>query len=312
MKKLMDYIARGKVRAAIALILAIIVAFSTAYSLVLPSVSLSYDTAETMAGIDLGKSSRQPDDTSPLRGDPVTGERTDTAEDRDTSKESPPDTGTAENSDAPVSFDAEVREETDHGETYTMQVHVEASQDAFPENTSMSVEPTRDQDVLDSIGSSVEGNVTAVHSVDISFADETGAPVNPAESSRVSVTLAPAAGEESVSQSGKEETETAVVLYTEDQGAEQMESSKAPAFQVEPEMEMDTDTAVSFDMSGTGGREETQTFALVEVIPEEETAENEEEAIAAQDELESDAEDLQVPASAGGAAAKPAVERAGV
>lgn len=141
-----------------------------------------------MAGIDLSSSLRS-DDTSPSPAD-TDGEGGPFApSDGITSNESAPTS--EENTDATISFDAEIREETDSGETLALQVHVEASQDAFPENTSMSVELTRDQDVIDSISNSVPGRVTAVHSVDVSFADENGEPVNPAEGSQVSVTLFP-------------------------------------------------------------------------------------------------------------------------
>ena len=54
-----DALLENRTRRAIALALAIIVTFTTTYSLVLPAITLEKETAETMSGVSLGGNERE-------------------------------------------------------------------------------------------------------------------------------------------------------------------------------------------------------------------------------------------------------------
>lgn len=58
-------------------------------------------------------------------------------------------------------------------------VAVEADAGAFPAKTTMTVQPVADQATIDQIAGAVDGNVSAVRAVDITFFDESGQPVEP-------------------------------------------------------------------------------------------------------------------------------------
>ena len=281
LKELFDKLFENRVRRAIALMLAIVVTFTTTYALVLPAISLDKDTAETISGVDMG-GNEQNGDTS-------------TSSEKEESSKDDSDSSEADT----VSFDAEAKNED--GETETL-VHVEADADAFPEGTTMEASVVTDQDVIDSITEATEGEVVAVRAVDLTFTDENGETVKPAEGSQVSVALS--AGEGEVSDAQNEETasdsndetnresaseqteegseneiadeqnteqqstETTVVQYTEENGAEAVETNEDVSFQVEPENDLDQDNAVSFDMSEQTGEEDSQTYAIVETVAE--------------------------------------------
>ena len=284
LKELFDKIVENRMRRAIALTLAIIVTFTTTYALVLPAITLEKDTAETMSGVDMG-GNEQNGDTS-------------TSSEKEESSKDDSDSSEADT----VSFDAEAKNED--GETETL-VHVEADANAFPEGTTMEASVVTDQDVIDSITEATEGEVVAVRAVDLTFTDKNGETVQPAEGSQVSVALSPGEGEVSDAQNeetasdsndetnresssepsaqteeGSENeiadeqnteqqaTETTVVQYTEDNGAETVEINEDVSFQVEPENDLDQDNAVSFDMSEQMGEEDSQTYAIVETVAE--------------------------------------------
>lgn len=260
MRDIFNLLAENRMHQAIALTLAVVVTFSTTYALVLPAVTLEKDIAETMAGINM---SRNEQDEAPSASS-----ETDDSND-----------GVSTGSDTEtVAFDAEAKNEA--GETETL-VHVEADAGTFPQGTTMEATVVTDQDVIDSIAESAEGEVIAVHAVDLSFTDENGEPVQPAADSQVSVTLS--AGEEIPSDSQDEDgagndastdqnTETAVMQYTGKGGAEQIETNTDISFQVEPETDLDQDNAVSFDLSEQTVDQDAQTYAIVETISEETAA----------------------------------------
>ena len=297
MRKLIDRIPGNGMRRTIALILTIIITFTTTYSLVLPAITLEKDTAETMSGISMREN----------------GQRGDISASSEEEIESA--SGTETGSTDPVAFDAEAKDED--SETVTL-VHVEADAGAFPEGTTMEASAVTDQNVIDSITGSAEGEVVAVHAVDLTFKDENGETVQPADDRQVSVALSVAEGEfsdaekdetahnvqdltsgESASEpiaqtedgsregAGQEEnaeeqtTETAVVRYTEDKGTEVVEATDEVSFQVEPENGLDQENAVSFDMSEQAGDEDTQTYAIVETAAENDETETDAPADAA-------------------------------
>ena len=61
MRKLIDRIPGNGMRRTIALILTIIITFTTTYSLVLPAITLEKDTAETMSGISMRENGQRGD-----------------------------------------------------------------------------------------------------------------------------------------------------------------------------------------------------------------------------------------------------------
>ena len=294
LRKLFDMILESRTRRVIALALAIVVTFTTTYSLVLPAITLEKDSAETMSGVSMGRNEQEGD--------------TSTSSDGEESEESDSEGGDADT----VAFDAEAKNEDGETETF---VHVEADADTFPEGTTMEASVVSDQDVIDSITESAEGEVVAIHAVDLTFTDENGETVQPAEGSQVSVTLSAGEGEtsdtlkketaadsndktnqESASEPSaraeegsrnetadeqnteQQATETTVVQYTEDNGAEPVETSDEVSFQVEPENDLDQDNAVSFDMSEQTEDQDSQTYAIVETVNESDEADHDREA----------------------------------
>lgn len=244
-----DLIFENRIRRAIALALAVVVTFTTTYSLVLPAITLEKETAETMSGINLGGNEQGGDVSASSPGD---------------------DSGDA----GTVSFDAEAK--NDDGETESL-VHVEADEGAFPEGTTMEASAVTDQEVIDSITESAEGDVVAVRAVDLTFSDENGDTVHPAEGSRVSVTISTGDGNTTEDLAGEtsgddapdgQTTETTVVQYSEENGAEQIETNEEVSLQVEPENDLNVDSAVSFDISEQTGEQGSQTYAIVETVPE--------------------------------------------
>ena len=247
-----------------------------------PATTPEKETADTMPGVSRDKNEQGTD--------PSASDRT---EDPDGPDDDPSET---------VSFDAEAK--NDDGKTETL-VHVEADAGTFPDGTTMEASVVTDQDVIDSIMDSAEGQVVAVHAVDLTFTDENGETVQPAEGSQVSVTLSPGEGgssdpqkeeaaadsedlkrvetlSESAGRNGddsgedpadgqnteQQTTETTVVQYSEDKGVEAVETNEDVSFRVEPENDMDRDTAVSFDMAEQAGDPESQTYAIVETVTE--------------------------------------------
>ena len=266
MRGLLDLIYGTKMRRWVSTTLAAIMAFSTTYALILPAITLENETARETAGIVMESGSRESETLSETVSETVSAEEAEG--DR-------------------VSFDSRL----DDGE-HTLTVHVEADADAFPEGTTMEASVVEDQDVIDSITESAEGDVVAVRAVDLTFTDEDGETVQPAEGSQVSVVLS--AGEKEPADLREEErleeeasagqdTETTVVQYTEDNGVLPVETNEEISFQVEPENDLDQESAVSFEIGGQTGDRETQTYAIVETIAEDEEQENE---VAAQTEGE--------------------------
>ncbi|MBQ1353042.1 MAG: hypothetical protein IIY39_03655, partial [Firmicutes bacterium] len=267
LREFFDKLLENRMRRAVALVLAIIVTFTTTYTLVLPAITLEKDTAETMSGVSLG-GNEQDGDTS-----------------TSTESEDSDDSGLDDSNNETVAFDAEAKNED--GETEAL-VHVEADIDTFPAGTTMEATVVTDQGVIDSIAEAAEGEVVAVRAVDLKFTDENGETVQASEGSQLNVTLSPGEGDSSATQSEEaasdsekqiekskdveasteQNTETTVVQYTEDKGAEQIETNDDVTFQVEPENDLDTNNAVSFDISEQSDDQRSQTFAIVETVPE--------------------------------------------
>lgn len=267
-RDLLNKIIESRIRRAIALVLAVIVTFTMTYSLVLPAITLEKDSADTMPGISMGGNSQEEDASTSTEG-------------KD-SGESSLNGGYADT----VAFDAEAKNKD--GETETL-VHVEAEAGAFPEGTTMEAAAVADQGVIERISDSTDGEVIAVHAVDLTFSDENGETVQPAEGRQVSVALSAGEGaafdalnEDGASDSAnrsegrkgvaaepeESDTVTTVVQYTEDNGAEPIETNDDVSFLVEPETDLDQDNAVSFDMGEQTGNRDTQTYAIVETVPE--------------------------------------------
>ena len=274
MNKLIDFVIRGKGRRSVAFALAVFITFTTSYALILPAITLEKDTADSTPGISMGGNEQDGDtSTDPGSEDPSAGDSDEKDTDADT-----------------VAFDAEAKNES--GETEAL-VHVETNTGTFPEGTTLEASMVTDQDVIDSIAGSAAGEVVAVHAVDLTFTDENGETVQPAEGSQVSVTLSAGGGAASDPQNedtspapagqpeGSDEaeasdqpvTETTVVQYTEDSGAEPVETSEQVSFEVEPENDLDQDSAVSFDMNEQAGSGDTQTYAIVETVAEDDVTE---------------------------------------
>ena len=151
LREFFDKLLENRMRRAVALVLAIIVTFTTTYTLVLPAITLEKDTAETMSGVSLG-GNEQDGDTS-----------------TSTESEDSDDSGLDDSNNETVAFDAEAKNED--GETEAL-VHVEADIDTFPAGTTMEATVVTDQGVIDSIAEAAEGEVVAVRAVDLKFTDE--------------------------------------------------------------------------------------------------------------------------------------------
>ena len=325
LREFFNKLLENRLHRVIALLLAVVVTFTTTYTLVLPAITLDMETSETMSGISLG-GNEQSKDASASPG------------------EDDSDAQDADDSDAEtVAFDAEAKNED--GETEAL-VHVEADADVFPEGTTMEAAVVTDQAVLDEITEAAEGEVVAVHAVDLTFTDENGETVQPLKGSQISVTLSAQGGENAGAQNGsdvqdaedpadpvsqeeelreaepsaEQNTETMVVQYTDGGGAAPVELNSDVSFQVEPETDLDQDSAVSFELGEQSGEEETQTYAIVETVPENDGKENrfpdaEEEGVSdesgginADENGAEETEEPQQPMSGGAGAAEPAPE----
>ena len=190
LREIFDMLLESRRRKALALTLAIIVTFSTTYTLVMPAITLEKDTAETMSGFSMGGNEQDGDALTSSKG-------------------------------------------VDSGESGETVLPAEGSQ--------ASVTPSPGEGA--SSGAQNEENAS------VSSGQK--------EESK---------GEEA---SDEENTETAVVRYTEENGAEPIKTSDDVSFQDEPESNPDQDNAVSFDMSEQTGEEDSQTYTIVETVPDE-------------------------------------------
>ena len=122
MKRMMRLFSEGRHYRKLALILAVVVTFTTVYSLVLPAVTLTRSASERMAGIDLGSSaSRQENARQNETSDPAPADGSDPGE-AGAGRETEPGTG--------VSFDAEVREETGDSVEFRVGPEIDTDPDA--------------------------------------------------------------------------------------------------------------------------------------------------------------------------------------
>lgn len=96
-RELVGRLFENRIRRMLALILAIIVTFTTTYALVLPAITLEKDTSETMSGVSMGGNEQKGDTSSPSR------------------KEGADESGSADSKRDTVAFDAEAKNEA--GET---------------------------------------------------------------------------------------------------------------------------------------------------------------------------------------------------
>ena len=314
LRNILQYILQNRVRRGIALILAFIITFSTTYALVLPAITLEHDAAESMAGMDhssahdsysasdnsSGSDSGSGDSSSDGGNDASSGDSdagskdsadTDGGDSADTDGSDSADAngGDAQDSADVISCDAEARDIVD-GETYTMQVHVEAEAGAFPEGTTMTVETVTDEEVLETIGDAVEGEVTTVHAVDITFLDENNEKVEPEEGYEVNVTMS------SDVVDATETDTTTVVEYSKNERSKkettaEVETKEETDLQVEPELDLDPDNAVTFTTDTTDTADGSTVYAIVETAPEEDSN-GEDAAPAAGAETENKEEEL--------------------
>ena len=292
LRSILQRILQNRVRRGVALILAFIVTFSTTYALVLPAITLEQNAAESMAGMDHSSShdaytasdnaSGSDSDSSSDGGNDASSGGSD-AESKDSSDTNG---GDAQDSADVISFDAEARDTVD-GETYTMQVHVEAEAGAFPEGTTMIVETVTDEAVLEMISDAVEGEVTTVHAVDITFLDENKEEVEPEEGYEVNVTMS-----SDVVDTTETDT-TTVVQYSKDEKSKMETAAEVVTeetdLKVDPELKMDPDAAVTFTTDTT---ESSPVYAIVETASEEELPNGESDAPAAGTETENKEEEL--------------------
>ena len=293
----------NKARRTIALVLALIVTFSATYLMVLPAVTLEKDVASTMTGLDLGNDSSSGAYSSDSTVDAESSGEAEDETDPEDSSEGPVSDASRANTDEAdaeeetVSFDAEVRDMT-VGEPRTMQVHVEAEAGAFPEGTSMEAEPVTSEEVIETLIDAVEGEVSTVHAVNISFSDENGETIPPEDGYQVNVTLSSTAV-------AAEDQQTAVVQYTDPEGgdaaqpgaaAEEVEPQQEVGLQVEPEIDLDTGNAVTVPLEGGDGQVILGILEMEEPDAQETDAGDETDAADAQTDTtgdETDAGDVQ-------------------
>ena len=107
MRTIMELIMKSGIRRRIAFFLAVVVTFTTVYSLLLPAITLEKETAETMSGIDPGNGGGSAGKSGPDDGDESDSELSGGSD----GKEDSVDT---------VSYDAEIEGETDSGEAYEL------------------------------------------------------------------------------------------------------------------------------------------------------------------------------------------------
>ena len=137
---------------------------------------------------DLPENNEQ--DKNPVAEEPAVADKAEESEE-------PQETDKAEKVGEPASEDAsgeDVKEEAEveqktrsfSGSAGDVKVSVIAPEDAFPENTEMTVTPVAAEDILKTVENTINGNVTALKAVDITFYSE-GRKVQPAKPIRVSL-----------------------------------------------------------------------------------------------------------------------------
>ena len=121
----------------------------------------------------------------------------------------------------PVNFPAQ----SFAGTAGDISVAVEADAGAFPAGTTMKVAPVNDQQSLDTIANAVEGNVSSVLAVDITFFDGNGQAVEPRIPIRVNMAVPEDEAVKAASQNAVKTAESeAVVVHLDDSGATQIVS----------------------------------------------------------------------------------------
>ena len=213
-----------------------------------------------------------------------------------------------------LSFDAETTKTVD-GETYTVSVHVETAPETFPEGTTMTVEPIQDQEVLGTISDAVEGEVTNVSAVSVTFTDENGDQVQPQEGQTLNVTLS------DTSVAAPEAT--TVVQYSEEaaegakpasggssksekpdsqEAVQELETIQAPDLQAESAEAIDTETSVTVETT------DPSVIAMVETTEAPADTDKETDPAETETPAETDSEQPAEPAQEGETAEEPAPE----
>ena len=154
-------------------VIACIVAFATIFSLILPAVTLEEPVAESDPDIVSEQTAEEPAAAESI--DSAAAEDEYHPDDRDTTgDEILPSEMTAQQFSA-MADDA-------------VWVGVNAEEGAFPAGTTMNVTRVTDEDVLAIMGAAVDGNVTDVQAVDITFRDCHGREIKPEKG--ITVTMA--------------------------------------------------------------------------------------------------------------------------
>ena len=135
-----------------------------------------------------------------------------TENETETAEETPELESELETEGDPVVFEALA------GET---SVHVEAPADAFPEGTTMQVTPVDQEEILETIRSTVEKDavkVTTVTAVDITFYDADGTEIQPLKPIKVAFGSTAAAAEQTEEADAADETKATSVVHVNDAG----------------------------------------------------------------------------------------------
>ena len=277
LNRILQSILQNRVRRGAALILAIIVTFSTTYSLVLPAITIEKSVAESSPGMSMSGSegtgsSSESGDASDDGGESSDSESAGSSDSEGSgSTEVAGETSENAAGETTVSFNAETTASTEDGKTQTIQVHVETSDAAFPEGTTMKAETVTDQNVLDTISDGVDGDVASVSAVSLTFKDASGDEVKPEDTLNVTmssdaVTKDAASEAVSVVQYNEEGTEKAEENKTADapETVQELETVTDPELKAEPADTLDQDTSVTFEADSSA------TFAIVEKVEEEE------------------------------------------
>ncbi len=217
-----------------------------------------------------------------------------------------------------LSFDAETTKTVD-GETYTVSVHVETAPETFPEGTTMTVEPIQDQEVLGTISDAVEGEVTNVSAVSVTFTDEKGDQVQPQEGQTLNVTLSDTsvaapeattvvqyseeAGEGAKPASGgSSKSEKPAEKADSQEAVQELETIQAPDLQAESAEAIDTETSVTVETT------DPSVIAMVETTETPADTDKETDPAETETPAETDEEQPAEPAQESETAEEPAPE----
>ncbi|MBR1781574.1 MAG: hypothetical protein IJ751_09260, partial [Oscillospiraceae bacterium] len=180
--------------------LACVVVFVTTYALILPATTIDEETALAEPGIVLGSETAvaESDVDALASGEPE-------AEPAQLAEEPAPD---AEPEPVTVTYPA-VQFDNAGDRSAPVQVHVDAPEGAFPEGTTMIVQPVEDRAVRALVEDAVEGDIVRFQAIDITFLDADGNEIEPQPQREISVIF----GAQII-----REAEESVIVHVDDQG----------------------------------------------------------------------------------------------